>query len=174
MIIRKALWEDLDTLEALYTEIHDAEEAGQLTTGWLRGVYPVRQTAELALQRDDLFVLEAAAELLGAAIINRLQVDVYAGAPWEHAAEDREVCVLHTLVISPRAKQKGYGTRFVRYYEDYARSLGCRELRMDTNARNLTARRMYAKLGYREIGVVPTVFNGIPGVDLVLLEKHLS
>ena len=25
----------------------------------------------------------------------------------------------------------------------------------------------------REIGIVPTVFNGIPGVDLVLLEKHL-
>ena len=45
---------------------------------------------------------------------------------------------------------------------------------MDTNARNLTARQLYAKLGYREIAIVPTVFNGIPGVDLVLLEKHLS
>ena len=44
---------------------------------------------------------------------------------------------------------------------------------MDTNERNSAARAMYRGLGYREIGVVPTVFNGIPDVRLVLLEKHL-
>jgi len=31
---------------------------------------------------------------------------------------------------------------------------------------------MYKKLGYKEIGIVPTVFNGIPGVNLVLMEKN--
>jgi ribosomal protein S18 acetylase RimI-like enzyme len=45
---------------------------------------------------------------------------------------------------------------------------------MDTNARNAAARSLYRKLGYREIAVVPTVFNGIPDVMLVLLEKHLE
>lgn len=44
---------------------------------------------------------------------------------------------------------------------------------MDTNERNSRARAMYVKLGYKEIGIVPTVFNGIPGVGLVLLEKAL-
>ena len=44
---------------------------------------------------------------------------------------------------------------------------------MDTNARNEAARAMYRKLGYREIGIVPTVFNGIEGVQLVLLEKKI-
>ncbi|MBQ9250153.1 MAG: GNAT family N-acetyltransferase [Oscillospiraceae bacterium] len=174
MNIRKARWEDLDRTEQLYNEIHDAEAARQLTTGWLRGIYPTRETAASALQRDDLFLLEDAQELLGAAVINQLQVDVYANAPWAHEAADREVCVLHTLVISPRAAKKGYGTQFVRFYENYAREHGCPELRMDTNARNLAARQLYAKLGYREIAIVPTVFNGIPGVDLVLLEKHLA
>ena len=59
------------------------------------------------------------------------------------------------------------------YYEDYARAKGCRVLRMDTNARNKRARAMYAGLGYREAGIVPTTFNGIEGVQLVLLEKAL-
>ena len=45
---------------------------------------------------------------------------------------------------------------------------------MDTNALNLPARRLYKHLGYREVGIVPTTFNGIPGVQLVLLEKHLE
>ena len=45
---------------------------------------------------------------------------------------------------------------------------------MDTNERNTAARAMYKKHGYEEIGTVPTVFNGIPGVNLILLEKHLD
>lgn len=171
--IRKAVAADIPAVARIYDEIHTAEEAGEQTIGWSRGVYPTAATAEAALRRGDLFVLEAD-EVLGAAVINRLQVDCYAGAAWEHDAAEDEVCVLHTLVISPRAPRAGYGRAFVRFYEDYARAHGCMELRMDTNARNARARAMYAKLGYREIGVVPTVFNGIPGVDLVLLEKNLT
>ena len=172
-MIRKATFADLDAVEALYNEIHDAEERGELSTGWLRDVYPVRATAEAALTRDDLFVMEEGGRVIGAAIINQIQVDVYDGAPWQFEASPDEVCVLHTLVISPALSGRGYGSAFVRCYEEYARTRGCAELRMDTNARNRAARGLYAKLGYKEIGVVPTVFNGIPGVQLVLLEKHL-
>ena len=45
---------------------------------------------------------------------------------------------------------------------------------MDTNERNHVARNMYEKLNYEEIDIVPTVFNGIPDVNLVLLEKYLG
>ena len=172
MEIRKATRADLDGVCRIYDEIHAAEEAGKCTTGWLRGVYPVRETAEKALDRQDLFVLEAEGCCLGAALINQIQVDVYAGAPWEYPVPADRVCVLHTLVISPAASGKGYGTAFVRFYERYAAEHGWPELRMDTNARNRAARNLYRRLGYREIAVVPTSFNGIPGVDLVLLEKY--
>ena len=53
------------------------------------------------------------------------------------------------------------------------RENGCPYLRMDTNARNKTARKLYAGLGYWEAGIMPCVFNGIPGVQLVCLEKKL-
>jgi len=172
-MIRKATEADLDAVERIYDRLHEAEARGEITTGWLSRVYPVRATAEAALSRGDLFVLEEGGEILGAGVINRLQVDVYEGAPWQYEADDGEVCVLHTLTVDPAARGRGHGTRFVRFYEDYARQNGCPELRIDTNARNTAARRLYAGLGYREIGVVPTVFNGIPDVELVLLEKHL-
>jgi len=79
--------------------------------------------------------------------------------------------VLHTLVVSPKAARRGYGEAFVRFYEDYAREAGCSVLRIDTNERNLRARAMYKKLGYRESDMVPCRFNGMDGVHLVLLEK---
>lgn len=173
-MIRKAAYTDLDAVENIYDELHQAEEDGLMTVGWIRGVYPVRATAEAALEREDLFVLEKDGVIAGAGIINRIQVDVYSMAPWTHTAEDDGVCVLHTLVISPRFARMGLGRQFVEFYEKYARDNHCYELRMDTNERNSAARAMYKKLGYQEISILPTVFNGIPNVNLVLLEKWLG
>lgn len=171
MNIRRATLFDLPGVAAVYDEIHDAEEAGSITTGWIRGVYPVRATAEAALQRGDLFVMEEKNRILGAALINQAEVDVYSDAPWKY---DGEVCVLHTLVISPKKQGRGLGRAFVEFYEEYAFDHEWYELRLDTNARNTLARDMYARMGYKEIAIVPTVFNGIPDVELVLLEKNLK
>jgi len=173
MLIRKAVIDDIAAVAEIYEDIHSEEEQGRVTIGWQRGVYPTCDTAKAALERDDLFVLEDEGKILGAALINQTQVDVYCGAPWQYEAPDDEVMVLHTLVISPRAGRKGYGESFVRFYEDYANKLGCPYLRIDTNERNTRARAMYKKLGYTEIATVPCVFNGIEGVGLVLLEKKL-
>ena len=172
-MIRKAERKDLEAVDGLYQEIHDAEAAGLITTGWIRGIYPIRETAEAALTRDDLFVLEENGRVFGSGIINQLQVDVYQGAPWKYQAPDEQVCVLHTLVISPAARGQGYGRAFIRFYETYALRHGCSELRIDTNERNLAARAMYSKYDYQEIDIVLTTFNGIAGVNLVLLEKQI-
>lgn len=173
MVFRKATAKDLSAIADIYERIHTEEEAGRTSVGWIRGIYPTRKTAEASLERDDLFVAEVKGTIVGTAIINQLQVDVYEGADWEFPALDSEVMVLHTLVISPAVFGNGYGNAFVKFYEEYALSQNCPYLRMDTNARNTRARAMYRKLGYKEIGIVPCVFNGIEGVQLVLLEKKL-
>ena len=49
MIIRKGTQADLVSVEQLYNDIHTAEETGQQTIGWIRGVYPTRATAQAAL-----------------------------------------------------------------------------------------------------------------------------
>ncbi len=170
-IIRKAVHEDIEAVASVYDQVHQAQEEGRLVTGWIRGVYPVKNTALEAIEREDLFVFEENDRIVGAAVINQIQVDVYYGAPWEHQVSDDRICVLHTLVISPDSAGRGLGKKFVNFYEDYAAQHGCPELRMDTNGKNLAARALYKMLGYKEVSIVTTVFNGIPDVDLVLLEK---
>ena len=112
--------------------------------------------------------------VVAAAVINQAQVYEYKDATWKHAAEDREVMVLHCLVVDPLKGGKGYGRAFVAYYEDYAKQHGCPALRMDTNVKNKRARKLYHTLGYEEVGIVKCVFNGIPNVQLVCLEKYLG
>ena len=173
-MIRKATLADIPSIAAIYDHIHDSEEQERSTVGWIRGVYPTADTARTAIEADDMFVLEQEGIVAAAARINQEQVPVYAEVPWRYPdVPDRQVMVLHTLVVEPACSGKGYGTAFVRFYEDYAREHGCPYLRMDTNARNRTARKMYAGLGYWEAGIMPCVFNGIPDVQLVCLEKKL-
>jgi GNAT superfamily N-acetyltransferase len=173
IVFRKAVPDDIDVIEGIYDRSHDAEEAGLTTTGWIRGIYPVRAVAEAALGRDDMYVAEHDGSIVAAGVINQIQVDVYADCCWKYEAADRDVSVLHTLVVDPAARGCGAGTAFVRFWEELAEEQGCTVLRLDTNARNTVARKLYAKLGYIESGIVPTVFNGLPDVDLVMMEKPL-
>lgn len=172
-MFRKALPSDLDAVCAIYDAVHDAEEAGRTTIGWVRSIYPTRATVQLGLRSGDLFVLEQDRRILAAARINQTQGDEYKLANWSFHADDSKVMVLHTLAVHPNCFGQGFGTRFVAFYEDYAAKQGCTCLRMDTNVRNAAARTLYKKLGYAEAGVVPCIFNGIEGVQLVCLEKLL-
>ena len=174
-MIRKATIDELDAVDRLYNELHDAKEAGLIPVIWRRGVYPSRETAREALARGDLYVLEESGRIIGSAVINQVQDEVYAGVPWQFDEPDERVCVLHTLMISPSEFGKGYARSFLDFYEARAREHGCPELRIDTNDRNLPAQAMYLRHGYRIIGVVPAkVFNGIRDIRLVLMEKHLE
>lgn len=169
---RLASINDLVAVTGIYEKIHNAEEAGLIRTGWIRDIYPVRRTAESAQQFGELFVLEDAGRVCGAAIINQKQVDVYAQGQWRYAANPEHVMVLHTLAIDPDYMGRGYGKSFVRFYAQFAREHGCPFLRMDTNVINQTARKFYSKMGFTEAGIVGTTFNGISGVNLVLLERE--
>lgn len=172
--IRKAVLEDIPRVADIYDHILTEEEQGRAAVGWIRGVYPTEQTARDALEAGTLFVLEREGAIAAAAKIDQNQVPEYADAPWRYPdVPPEQVMVLHTLVVDPAFAGRGCGTQFVAFYEEYARSQGCPYLRMDTNAKNAAARRLYDRLGYWEAGIVPCMFNGIPDVRLVCLEKKL-
>ncbi len=173
MHIRRARQSDLPTVAALYERTHDLEEQGLTTIGWIRGVYPTLATAEEALGRDALFVMKDEGELVAVAKIDQQQVPEYADCPWMNDAEPEQVLVLHTLVVDPEKKGKGYGKAFVAFYEELANDWDTPYLRMDTNERNTAARGLYRSLGYHEAGIVKCTFNGIPDVKLICLEKQI-
>lgn len=173
-IIKKARACDISGIAAIYDRIHDLEESGLLTTGWVRSVYPTEKTAMQALDAGDLFVMLQDETVLAAARINHEQVPEYKNAAWKYqGVPESSVMVLHMLTVDPRFSGRGLGSEFVRFYEKYALENGCHYLRMDTNEKNSAARALYSKLGYSEAGIVECNFNGIQGVKLVCLEKKI-
>ena len=173
-MIRKAEQGDVKAIAAIYDAIHDLEEAGAMTTGWVRGVYPTEATARAAVTAGEMYVLEEDGHIAASGRINREQMPAYAQVAWQTPARDDQVLVLHTLTVDPARSGRGHARRFLRFYEDMAAEMGCVALRIDTNARNTAARKMYARHGYRESGTIPCEFNGIPGVALVCMEKRVE
>lgn len=173
-MIRKATHKDIPWIGDIYGKILELEAEGKACTGWKKNIYPTEKTAQDAMAENELFVLEEDGRVLAAAIINQKQVPVYADCRWAYNVPDSEVMVLHTLVVDPDSSGCGIGSKFVRFYEEFALKNHCRYLRMDTNAKNSAARALYKKLGYSEQDIVPCVFNGIDGVQLVCLEKKLG
>ena len=121
MMIRKATSADIPAVAVIYDALLRREEQGLLTTGWTRGVYPTEQTAWDALDAGTLYVLEDGGRVTAAAKIDHHQMAQYAQCAWRNDAPPEQVLVLHTLVVDPAVKGKGYGTAFVRFYEDMGR-----------------------------------------------------
>lgn len=172
-MIRKATIKDIAAVAYIYNAVLDLEEAHKLNTGWKKGVYPTKITAEKALENDELYVMEKDGQIVASARINQLQEKEYQKVNWCIKALESEVLVLHTLVVNPEHSGKGYGRKFISFYEDMGKKMQCKCLRMDTQKQNATARDLYKYLGYIEIGIVSCEFNGIDGVELVCLEKLL-
>ena len=173
-MIRIAHLSDLDRIDEIYNEIHTEIEEGRAVIGWIRGVYPERTLAETSIRLREMYVLEAEGRIVACGRINRYQGPEYADAQWSFDADADSVLVLHTLVVSPKEKGRGYGRQFVAFYEDMARRMGCTALRIDTNALNKPARALYRKLNYTEACIIPTSFNGIDNVMLVCLDKKVQ
>lgn len=173
-MIRKAEKCDIPQIAEIYNKLHTMEEEGKTSIGWVRNIYPTEETAAEAIKSGDMYVLEKENKICAAARINKIQVPEYANASWKYKdVSDDDIMVLHTLVVDPSCSGKGYGTSFVKFYENYATGNNCHHLRMDTNFINMAARKLYAKLGYWEADVVPCMFNGISNVRLVCLEKKI-
>ena len=120
-----------------------------------------------------MYVLEDDGKIVACGRINQMQDKCYQEGAWRYPAEPHQVMVLHTLVVDPTFSRMQYGTNFLHFYETFAKEHHCPYLRIDTNARNTRARSFYQKHGFCEVGIVPCEFNGIAGVNLVLLEKKV-
>jgi GNAT superfamily N-acetyltransferase len=76
--------------------------------------------------------------------------DVLLGCAGLRLLPERLAEVTRVYVV-PAARRQGVGARFMASLEDHARRLGVCALRLDTRHDLTEARRLYTRLGYREV-----------------------
>lgn len=165
--IRRAMTGDLDRVISLYracTRKMNREGLDNWNTS-----YPGKTTFLQDIREKSLFVMESANTLIAAVTLNREEPPEYSGLSWEVTGE--KILVVHRLAVNPQFRGNGYAKQFMTWAEELARRLHAAGIHMDVYSINTPARKLYEKLGYRELETFR--FPGFE-VPYVGLEKVLQ
>lgn len=145
---------DLDELEKIYNDVNDYLQQGINYPGWLKGIYPVREDAEIGIMENTLFTLKVGGNIAGSIILNHKHEKAYDQVTWELEADDNQVLIVHTLLVHPDFMKQGISQKLMDFAKDYAIQKTVRSIRLDVAIQNTPAISLYEKCGYKYIGLV--------------------
>lgn len=154
---------DLDELENLYNDLNDHLETNINYPGWIKGVYPTRETALKGVEESNLFVFRIDNTIAGSIILNHHPEEAYKQVEWGVDAKAENIIVIHTLVVHPSFMNKGIATKLINFATKYSKEQEMKAIRLDVSVNNMAAIKLYEKLGYKYIG---TVDLGLPYAHL--------
>lgn len=173
-MIRQATAADVTAIAATYDQLFEQESRQGSHSNWRQGVYPTAASAARAVQAGEMYVLERQGELLASMVLNQNQADEYRQMPWQYAADDDQVLVIHTLCIPPSHAGQGLASQMLDFAKAFAQTAHCRVIRLDTYAHNEPAKRLYQKHGFRIVGYADALLQGLIPEELVFMELALD
>ena len=141
---------DLEEVKQVYNDMIDSLETSTNYAGWKRGVYPAVEIAEKGVKDGDLFVVRQKSDGKAvASFILRYDLPFYfSAAGWENI-EQEAVLMIHTLIVSPKAKSSGIGRHVLAFMEDYARkNPQTKAIRFNTSPQNVPTNYLYIRSGF--------------------------
>ncbi len=145
---------DVLELEKLYDDLNDYFLNGFNYPGWLKGVYPIRETAETGIKEENLFALKINNIIAGSIILNHKPEEAYKQVSWGVEAENNEIIVVHTLAVHPDFLKQGIANKLMDFAKEYAIQKNAKAIRLDVSIHNTPAIALYEKLSYKYIGTV--------------------
>lgn len=158
-IIEKGTLSDIDELEMLYNNLNEYLELGTNYPGWAKGIYPIRETAVSGIKNNNLFVLKINNKIAGSIILNNNQETAYSQVIWGIQADDKDIVVIHTLVVHPKYMENGVGSKLMDFAKSYSIKQEKKAIRLDVSIHNSPAITLYEKCGYKYIGTVDLGLN---------------
>ena len=172
-MIRAAKQSDIAAVEKSYIELLEHEQNSGTFSNWKLGVYPTRQTAQNALEKGWLFVLEENGDICASMIVNTVQPCEHEKIAWKYKVDDDKAVTVHTLCVPPSKAGHGYGRMMMQYALDFAKKAGYEAVRLDTYAGNLPAQSLYKKLGFSSPGTAHVTLEGLITEELMYFEYLL-
>lgn len=154
LIFEKGRVQDIEEIARLYDDLCDYLSANVNYPGWIKGFYPILDTAADGVRTDTLFTAKYNGKIVGTVILNGVPESGYEGSNWAITTDYSDVFVVHTLAVHPEYLKYGVGRFLLQSGIDYAKGHGFRALRLDVNDQNEPAIRLYEALGFQYVGTV--------------------
>ena len=173
-MIRKATFDDIESIEDTYNEHFKHEMEHGAFTVFKKGIYPTGKDAEKAVDAGALYVYDENSDIAGSMIVDKIHPPEYTKVFREQTFADDEVMVIHLLMVRPSKAGKGIATSLVKYAMELAGNSSCKALRLDTGSQNIPALSLYKKLGFQIVAAASmNVGNAIEHSGHLFLEKVL-
>lgn len=142
--------EDVKHVGNMYDAVNDYFEKHEnyCYPNWQKGKYPVLEDAQRAMENQTLYVLKTEEGIAGAIIIDHTQHSEYKKISWTLQVPDESVMTMHTVVVAPDYRGRGFGEKLVRFGIDFCKNSGAKTIRLDTHYKNVPARQLYKKRGF--------------------------
>uniref|UniRef100_UPI0040571B88 N-acetyltransferase family protein n=1 Tax=Acetatifactor sp. TaxID=1872090 RepID=UPI0040571B88 len=163
VIVRLASSADIDGIEELYNDLNDYLEKHVNYPRWKKGVYPVREHAEEALRKGNLYVAIINKKIVGTVIYSSEQEDAYQTAEWQ-IDYDVPVIIINKLAVHPEYLGFGVGKALLEYATIIGTKQGIKTIRLDTYEENLPAIRLYEKCGFSYRGMIDLGLEQVYGL----------
>lgn len=154
LIIEQGNSSDIDELEKLYDDLNDYLAATVNYPGWIKGIYPVRESALSGLKDDALYVARYHHKIVGSVVLNHEPEEAYEGRSWNIKADYSHIFVLRTFVVHPTYLKMGVGQVLIDFSIAKARQTGMKSIRLDVFEKNIPAIALYEKNGFKYIETV--------------------
>ena len=162
-IIEKGTINDIDELENLYDNLNHYLQIGINYAGWIKGIYPIRETAVRGIQNKNLFVLKMDNIIVGSILLTHEPETAYSQVIWGIESDYKDIIVIHTLVVHPKYMKNGIGKKLIDFAKKYSIEHEMKTIRLDTSIYNTPAISLYEKCGYKYVGTFDLGLN-IPGL----------
>ena len=163
IIVRIATANDIDAVEHLYNDLNDYLATHENYPRWKKGVYPIREDAEEALAKGNLYVAIIDGKVAGTVVYSTDQGNAYRAVDWQ-IEFDVPVIIICKLAVLPEYFGCGIGKALLDYAEVIGRQQGAKAIRLDTYEENLPAVRLYEKCGFKYMGLVDLGLEEIYGL----------
>ena len=171
MIFRKAEKEDFYKIRDLYWNLIDRAQGDPSFPHWKKGIHPSDAMIRDGIDKGDLYVLADGDEIAACVIANDEKIDGYSDAPW--LIDSDEVIILHVLAVHPDQHGKGLARRLVENVIELERKAGKKALRLDVIENNITAEKLYQKLGFQYVQTKTLYYDVVGEMTFKLYELVL-
>ena len=161
--VRLATENDIDAIEYLYDALNDYLASHENYPRWKKGIYPIREDAEEALAKGNLYVAIKDGKVAGTVVYSTDQENIYRAIE-QQIEFDAPVIVIRKLAVLPDYFGCGIGKALLEYAEVIGRQKVAKAIRLDTYEENLPAVRLYEKCGFKYIGLVDLGLEKIYGL----------
>lgn len=163
IIVRVATADDIEAIGQLYDDLNDYLETHENFPRWKKGVYPIREDAEEAFEKGDLYVAEIDGNVAGTVVYSDEQEDAYRAVEWQ-IEYDVPVITICKLAVHPNYFGYGLGKELLDYAECVGKQRNAKAIRLDAYEENIPAIRLYEKCGFTDMGMVDLGLEEIYGL----------